>query len=383
MTRSQVKEVTKKVSESTKGKLCTYAGGRCEFDGCNTYLLEHHLTFTNGYFGQSAHIVAFRENGPRGDDPDRPDDINNIKNLMLLCHRCHKLIDDNPQDYPRETLERYKQSHEDRIYYVTGFGPESKTTILQLKAKIGGENVHIDFADIVKAVAPRYPVEKPGHIMDFTGLDHESGDFFKCTLSEIDCTTHRAYAQGQDTQHISVFAIAPIPLLVYLGTRLSNKIKTELYQRHRDTEDWRWKENEIPVNYKLNILRNGINADHVGLLLSLSGKLSLNDLPKEFSESTPVYEITLKNAVPEPTFLRTNQSVENFKVAYQKAIRRIRNAHPQITALHLFPAVPASIAVLSGRELMPKIDPELYVYDNDLREGGFKLKLRCKKNERK
>jgi hypothetical protein len=49
--------------------------------------------------------------------------------------------------------------------------------------------------------------------------------------------------------------------------------------------------------------------------------------------------------------------------------------HPGIHDLHLFPAVPAPIAVLCGREVLPKIDPKLLVYDADKANGGFTLAL--------
>ena len=63
--------------------LCVQAGGRCEFDGCNAYLFEDSLTLTNGNFSEAAHIVAFREQGPRGADPNRPANINQLANVML------------------------------------------------------------------------------------------------------------------------------------------------------------------------------------------------------------------------------------------------------------------------------------------------------------
>src|SRR5207249_841772 len=58
------------------------AGGRCEFDGCKKFLLEHHVTLTEGNFAQMAHIVAFQPDGPRGNGAHRPENINEITNLM-------------------------------------------------------------------------------------------------------------------------------------------------------------------------------------------------------------------------------------------------------------------------------------------------------------
>lgn len=382
MSDSPVTKITRAIPKETEILLFTRAGGRCEFDGCNKYLLEHHLTYSEGNFAQKAHIVAFSLKGPRGNDPHRPADINDSENLMLLCHSCHKEIDDNPENYPRQTLEKYKKNHEERIHYVTGLGPEARTTVIQLKARIGGESVHIDFADIVKAVAPRYPAEKPGHVIDLTAFNQESETFFQCAINEINSEMDKVYANGKSLQHISIFPFAPIPLLVYLGTQLSNKISTDIFQRHRDTENWCWKENEPPVDYDFKTLRKGTNANNVAFLLSLSGSLNISCLPEIVPADCSIYEMTLKGISPTPTFLRVKQDIENFKIAYQKAIRAIHSDHPQVSLLHLFPAVPIPIAVLLGRELMPKIDPEIHIYDNDKREGGFKFRLRCKKNER-
>lgn len=79
-----------KIKDITRLLLFVRAGGRCEFDGCNKYLLQHHLTLTEGNFAQLAHIVAFKPEGPRGKVGPRPMDINDVTNLMLLCPECHR-----------------------------------------------------------------------------------------------------------------------------------------------------------------------------------------------------------------------------------------------------------------------------------------------------
>ena len=101
--------------------LAAKAAGRCEFRGCNEYLYEHPLTGEAGNFAENAHIVAFREGGPRGQE-NRPQQINGVDNLMLLCRRDHKLIDDNPGRYTREELKEHKREHEARIRQVIGLG---------------------------------------------------------------------------------------------------------------------------------------------------------------------------------------------------------------------------------------------------------------------
>src|SRR5436190_21434908 len=93
---SLVIEVSRHIKPGVQMALIARAAGRCEFRGCNEFLFEHPLTREEGNFSEKAHIVAFRERGPRGLDGDRPSDINGLANLMLLCRRDHSLVDDNP-----------------------------------------------------------------------------------------------------------------------------------------------------------------------------------------------------------------------------------------------------------------------------------------------
>lgn len=384
-TSSPVRDVSRRIKDSTRLLLAVRAGGRCEFDGCNDYVFQHHLTLTEGNFAENAHIVAFKPDGPRGTSGPRPGDINDISNLMLLCPRCHKLIDDHPSEYNRTTLEEYKRSHEDRVEHVTGLGPDRKTTVVQLKANIGGQPVDIPVAQITEAVAPRYPTDRRGFLIDLTGIHADGEAFLQVGMQTIDQEVERLYAPAMDvqkTRHISLFALAPIPLLVYLGWRLGNKIATDVYQRHRDTEDWTWKAfSGQPANYDFRLIRAGSDRANVALILSFSGTIRPENLPPMIDESFSIYEITLAGATPSPPFLRTRDDLMRFKDTYQAALRVIMRDHGILQALHVFPAVPAPIAVLCGRELLPKVDPRLLIYDYDKAKGGFTFALEVNKHD--
>ena len=367
-----------KIKDITRLLLFVRAGGRCEFDGCNEYLLHHHLTLTEGNFAQLAHIIAFKPEGPRGKVGPRPMDINDVANLMLLCPKCHKLIDDNPSYYTRATLEKYKRRHEHRIYHVTGLGPDLKTTVVQLKANIGGHPVNIPVSQVTEAVAPRYPTDLRGFVIDLTGVSGDDQSFLQTAKRNIKQRIELLYDPGMDierTRHISLFALAPIPLLIFLGRQLSNKIPVDLYQRHRDTGDWTWKTSEETVEYEFRQLRTGTDRSKLSLVLSLSGTIHLDDLPSEIDDDFYVYEITLRDATPNPTFLQTKQDLNIFKDVYQACLREIARNHGTLKAIHLFPACPAPIAVLCGHELFPKVDPALLVYDYDKAKGGFNFTL--------
>jgi hypothetical protein len=269
--------------------------------------MSHHLTQAKGNFAQVAHIVAFSEDGPRGRAGSRRRQINEVANLMLLCPDCHKLIDSSPEKYTVATLMEYKRRHEARIQHVTGLGPDLQTTVVQLKANIRGQTVAIPVAQVTEAVAPRYPTDAHGYVIDLTNIHGDDEAFIQTATHTIRREMERLYAPGMDiarTRHISLFALAPIPLLVFLGSQLSNKVPVDLYQRHRDAEDWVWKTDGNPIDYQFQRLRVGIDRSRVALLLSLSGKIHVEDLPTQIDESFTIYEITLRDKVPTPTFLR-------------------------------------------------------------------------------
>ena len=372
-----VKLPSRDIGDKVKLLLFVHAGGRCEFKGCNKYLVKHPLTHDSGNYAQMAHIVAFKEFGPRGNDPNRPENINSLENLMLLCQPCHHLVDKiKPLEYPREKLEEYKRQHEERIFRQTEAKEDLITSVVQLKSLINGQMVDIPVANVKAAVAPRYVTDPKGFIIDLTGIDDNDESFYKTAKATIKNRVARLYDDGMDvdrTHHISLFALAPIPLLIYLGRRLSNKVSVDAYQRHRDTDDWLWKSSGEPVGHKFRTIQKGKDKSKVALLLSLSGSLGPEKLPNEIDESFFIYEITLAKGTPSPTYLRLRDDLDNFREVYQHSLRYIEKEHIALKEIHLFPAVPSPVAVHCGRDLMPKTDPVLLVYDNDKKKGGFKF----------
>ena len=153
---SPVVHLGRQPKANTRVLLFTRAGGRCEFDNCNRYLLTHHVTHRTGNFAEMAHIVAFRRAGPRGESPLTATERNDVSNLMLLCPTCHKLNDDSPDLYPVGTLQGFKKDHEARILMLTEAKADKQTAALVLKAAIGSSPVAIPLADMRSAVAPFY-----------------------------------------------------------------------------------------------------------------------------------------------------------------------------------------------------------------------------------
>jgi hypothetical protein len=297
---------------------------------------------------------------------------------MLLCPQCHKLIDDHPKDYTRRTLTEYKRRHEKWIKQATGLSPDRKTALIVFTAPIGKQTVSISYDHMLEAVAPRYPISREGLEIDLTNLLEENSSVNAVAQQNIAARLSRYFepkGEWQRTGHLSIFALGPMPLLIFLGSQLSNKVSTDLFQRHRDTESWTWKKSGRPVKYKFLKLRSGSDCEKVALLLCLSGSGPRENLPPEIDSTYFVYELTLDGITATPTFLALREDLESFRIAYQEALAEIAKAHGSLKELDLFPAVPAPVAVLCGRETLPKIHPALRVYDYDKTHGGFTHQL--------
>jgi len=364
----------KKIPEDIMLKLWVLSGGRCEFPSCNELVWRDRLTLKEDNFAHMAHIIAASPNGPRGDEKLSPKLQTDYNNLLLLCFKHSRLIDGKNSDgYTTEQLIEYKIKHEERIQRQTALGPENETTVVRFQSPIKDRRVSISKPQTYEALYPRFPADDKGVLFDFT-QKAGGGDeaFWQEFTREINDQVHHAFRNSNDDQryeHLSVFALAPIPALIYFGNQIGNIITVDLFQKHRDTDDWKWKpEPEHDVFDYHYIKGDIIEGTEVALVLSLSGKIATEEY-KHIIGDIPIYEIEIEDATPE--FLKYKSRLHKFRDLYRKVLNDIKINHGSKCVIHLFPAIPAPIAVLCGKELLPKSDPSILVYDNDKAKGGF------------
>lgn len=370
-THMPIVKPSRTISSKTSLFLHVRAAGRCEFDNCNTYLLEHEPTGTPGNYAERAHIWAFSEKGPRGRGC-RPKDIHHIDNLMLLCRNCHTKIDNDPNVYGVAVLRKFKLDHEERIFGLTGLAKDRDTVPFVLKALIAGRTMDISDDDMQHAAAPNYLRLREKVEIDLTPLpDSADPNYWASGCSIIDAGTQRLLSikpRGNRSLHISVFALAAIPLLAYLGSKLSDKVRVDLYQRHRNPESWNWHNGSGNTHFGYEKLKDG-NAG-VALIVNISGTIARNTIDS-IAKNMTLYLLCVTNQLPTPLVINTRSDLDRFVVAYVMALEAIRAGHPGLTRLHVFPAVPAPVAVTLGRHVLPKIGPQLVIYDQDKRSKNF------------
>jgi SMODS-associated and fused to various effectors sensor domain len=375
---------SRQIDKATHTLLCVHAGGRCEFNGCNRYLMRHHVTKDSGIFGQRAHVVGFKESGPRGTDPVRKQlrNINDLSNLMLLCHSCHVLIDKkHPDRYPVDRLREEKRLHEERILRLTELDKNRQTAIIRLICRIAGEPVHISDSDVYDAVAPFHPIAVPGCVIDLTGDESTGLDFLESAKQTVDRRLGRFFDDSTPAK-VSVLAIGPIPLLAYLGSKLSNKLDVQFYQLHRDEKSWKWNDEKPSAEFDLRVVKRSQRKSKVALILSLSGTIDLPAVKRALATQYTIYEVRLSNTSPNTRFLRTKADLDRFRAVYEGFLGQVLRDHGLIDVIEVFPAVPAPVASLLGHLPLKKVHPSLQFHDYNRAHGGFIKGLRIEKHDR-
>jgi hypothetical protein len=377
----------KNISQATRLKLWVKSGGRCQFKHCNKPVYEHGMTLQDGNFADVAHIIGAKKNAARGGEQSEELEVE-FSNLMLLCKDCHKLIDDNENDYDVETLRRWKQEHEDRIEVLTGISPETpRSTILKVQVNIGDRLIGIADEAMFNAMfsqdPPKFPLDKKGISIKETDFDRTADEVHwqKFAETRIKNKIDRHLEEGIDgasVKHLSIFAIAPMPLLMYLGKCVGDTIQADIYQSHRDIEDtnksWSWKGREVqPLNISIEYPEGG-KGENIALVIALSDHIETDKYEDFIQRGFTIYKMLVEN--PSVHLIQSPSHIEEFGKSFRDLLNLIQKDHGKNCNVHLLPAVGVSIGIQIGRSLLPTKDPNIFVCEIQQPEKVFKKVLR-------
>lgn len=163
-----------------------------------------------------------------------------------------------------------------------------------------------------------------------------------------------------DIDCVSVFALAPQPLLVKLGTKLSDLHKVKVYQKHREPDTWKWQALNEPNPMK--IIRPNDTSKVPVLVFSLSATAIVNRVKSRYGDNASIWVVTADN--PNNDMLKSEDQLAEFRKITRKVLDEI-NAASQEQSVKVFMAMPAACAVELGRVWMPKSDKQLVLYDKN------------------
>lgn len=361
-----------RISDSVRNALWARTAGRCTI--CNRRLLGDHRTYLHSVLlAELAHNIGATDGdaSPRSADNDGVDDTEAEENLLLLCHDCHKIIDDSDHIdfFPPEKLRQIKESFERRIEMVTEHGGLTRTAALRVGCMVRGS----------LAMASQREIAETLLAVNYLGLveTRRSGDFTcriggsaggrgfwdaaQQSIDDVIAQVHQAIDSG-DVEHISVFGIAPVPLLVYLGSHLDDKTPTRLFQKHRDQfVGWSWSDQGDPIDFEVTS-DAASSAEDVVLVCALTSEVDRTALPDTL-DGVPVIEVRPIGTSPRPTLLAHEQSLINFGEQWRVALATAEARFPDARRWHLVASAPVTASIESGRAFVRDIHPRVTVYE--------------------
>lgn len=369
---------TTKISDKIVKQLLVKSAGRCQYRGCNKSLYKDLVT--KRYFNQTyvAHIVADEIGGPRGDAARSELLAKDLSNLMLLCDTHHRLVDKiDVAGHPEATLLEMKKEHEDRIERVTAIAPNMQSHILTYRANVGVHTREVSYQTVSQYLQPDYyPAESETIDLSLSNSVERDRDatFWSAEITnlekQVEKKLHRSFAKGE-IKHLSVFAFAPIPLLIKLGTLINDISVADIYQPVRSPNTWKLTNDPASVSYS--VISPAAKHKIVALNVSLSATVTPDRITKVLGADCSIYTVTI--ASPFNDYLKSKNDLVEFGNTMRKLFDSIKAEYNEITPLHIFPAMPIATAIELGRVWMPKADMPLFIYDQNTAADGFKKVL--------
>ena len=354
------------------------AAGRCLL--CATYLLDErtgHIHTTK--VGEVAHIVGASSGAksPRGSSPLGEAERAAEPNLMLLCHACHRMVDDpqNLEIWTEEVLSQRKEEHETRVRRVTDFSTLQRTLVVTTESTVRSERVTVGSRQITHALVEEgltahidgglrsdVCIKLPEVLDDPSDWIHA----MRIIASQVR-KIRMSIQQGADAD-LSVFALAPIPLLVYLGALLDDTTTVRVFDRHRDDHEarawmWRARRGGLPVEFDIDVPCD-TSVTELVVEVAVSGTACVGRVPDDVA-LLPRARIALVGQDARAGVLETRADLDAGSVAWTKALALIEKRCPNVRTLHVVASVPASLAVRMGRARMRGAHPAFVVYQLD------------------
>lgn len=362
-----------KVPENTRLRLWAKAAGRCVL--CAAYLIDGSDWYWHAIpVGQIAHIVGASsgKNAPRGASALDANERAFEENLMLLCYRCHKRIDTKAYvgKYTVEFLTQQKYRHERRVREVTNFATLRPTSVVTVSADIRGTAAPVSLAQVAEALRAEgytgmgddtyngaFTLHLPGNENDGWAWDAHRTELDRLTARVAEAVK----AGGIETA--SVFALAPIPSLVYLGSKLDDKTETRLFRRKRidDVTAWAWGEGPPSPKFDIALVSSPTPSNEATVIVELSSPVKESRLPSILA-SLPRVSLSPRGQIPHPDLIDTRVALEEFERVWRQVLARIESDLPDVRTLHLVSSVPAPAAIAMGRHRMRSAHPTMVVY---------------------
>ena len=134
-----------------------------------------------------------------------------------------------------------------------------------------------------------------------------------------------------------------------LGSLLGGMRDVRIFQPSRVGRGWAWPEGGNPIDFSARQISDGLqDSCHASLVISLSGVINMKTIV-DIPNGSPVYELTTTD--PDTGIVTSEETVRTFVNEVTSLIDDIHESYPRVKELHVYPAMPASLAVGFGTAL--------------------------------
>ncbi|MEG0550300.1 MAG: HNH endonuclease [Vagococcus sp.] len=363
------KSYSRNIPVIIQNALWAISAGRCEICGKKIYIEEKTNTLVN--LAQKAHIHAFSQQGPRYSKSQSNPHV--LDNLMLLCMEDHKLIDDHPDLYTAEILKKQKSEFEAKVSAVVDT-QRSKSSILFFR---GGITEHDTIKQELSELSPVllnngdfFNGKYYSILVDILGIPHDEV-YFSIAKQTIKKQINEIKPSLKDSGCVSVFGLAPSPLLVYLGFLLNDESNIKVYQRFREgTLKWDWKtENQTNEFLVEQLILRVDSENEVNIILSISAEIAYERVKgKQPNHTLPTFVIRAKRQAFDAVSSEIDADIF-IKKFRENLIEKIRIEFPNVKVINFFMAAPVSILIKIGMNYQKNVDVEWRLFDQQQKLG--------------
>lgn len=324
-------------------------------------------------WGELAHIIGARPDAARGDSVESSRLERDPSNILLLCPSCHTKVDRDPVAYPVEQLRGAKAAQEERVRAAAAQVGTAQVLPVVLTSVIqGGPNVVNDEL-IAQALLP-------------LGLVRGRETTFRIDMPDPAEYGGRVEAYWQQSQHLlrnslvralrshgsdqgqlgalACFGRADMPSLMALGSLLGNRVALQVLQPRRSDGRWDWPDLQAASpEFSWTDPASLPSKGPVALVLSLSVRIRLDDVLCAFEGDPSVRVVVFTVPQPDHELARGPAIGPAFHEAIRRCVSEVEAVLGDDRTIHVFPALPASLAVHFGAAITLNYMPRFEIYD--------------------
>lgn len=305
---------------------------------------------------------------------------------MLLCLEDHKMIDTLPDIYTVEWLKSQKEEFEAKVSSIVDTQRIS-SSILHFQSGITKydmtKNEKAELCPVLLNNGNFFDGKYYSIKVDVPGIEH-TPLYYQMACQTIQSQIEDKRSSFQEADCISVFGLAPQPLLLYLGFLLNDETNIKVYQRSREGSlKWDWKASKLTNTFTveelyLNKQEEQVNSTEVNVIVSISAEISPERVFCIQGNAGHIPTVIIRAQRQAHDAICSEEDVDEFiKIFRSQVVEKIRRDFPKNNHINLFLAAPVALPIRMGMNYQKNVDVEWRIF-NQQQNAGFLYTLSIK-----